>query len=560
MHHDTAWILLPALVGCSAAPPWADVDCEPIAACNDQGCTLIIDADLARVRVTTNVGLDPTGRPDTPVGWLVFSDPATGSVVSVMWADAGVAEQDIELPVGTYDVSYQLDNSGGQRGFRGSFPVATGIDLEPGSVLDVQVPAVTISGTIAGSSDVSTVLVRWRASQGTAQAFAPTTDGTYSLQVPAVPGALLLSGAQAHGRIIYEGDPVAAVDSSADIELDLELDVVEVGGPVTIDGSAPSEAMAVWLRPAKSPSYPAVLPVEDGTYRLLMTPGRIELGLVGGEGGAWSPALVADLEIEDDTELPLTATRHRVALAEGSEPTASALFLQHPGDANRHFGSATSGAVARPFTGRYDVVATPQRYAAPGTITVATDLDVQDDIELPSLPEVIGLEGRWGLLPVPGWQDRGGHALSFVSDRNPDAERTQTPTATETFTVDVFEGDYEVWASMIADSPNSAENQGLTVHQKIRSLVELDRASTLDVELDWVEFVVEVQIDGQTIRDRPWRGEVVLTHHDRPALQTTLGLEAGVSPTLAVPAGVYDVSWRNAEFWEVAGTDCVLIE
>lgn len=544
---------------CTANPPWLDVDCDPVSICDQDGCDLTIDLEVAEVSGTITWDGAPLPESEGPSGTLLFVHHD-----SQEWARQqlvrGPQRWFAELPSGTYDVQFRLDprNAPVDRPHDGWLLLAEAVDVGPGTTLDLDAAVVSLSGAVTVPPEAGETYVTWQSASGRGGAHAKVVDGRYALFVPPGPGALLVRGRDPSGREVYAGSPAAVLDASADTTTDLTFEIIEVNGTLSSDAPPGAAPTTLWFARADEPSSRVPVTLEDGAFSVLTTPGEFDLGAWFGADERSFAFVDRGVAIDEAVTLDLSLPVHRVSLREDAQPTAAQLQLTSLDDLSGAYSVPRDGQPTEVWVGpgRYRVEGAPLS-DAPGWVVLAEDLDVQDDVQLPGFPPSVTIRGSWEEDLPTGWTASREAGLTMVpSTGGRPVPQTVMP-GEANYELQAMTGTYAPWVYMDVVDANGL---GFAVSQKVAPIGELAVDSRIDVQWRWVEVDQGLLLNGEPTSDPSWDGRLWLSHHEQPTLQTPLAVVRGQQPRTAVPPGVYDLTYASTAVQSVQVSRCVLIE
>jgi hypothetical protein len=226
----------------------------------------VLDLDVPVVTVSGKVTLAGVQPPDTNrgQGGLVFALAGGASGASVQLASTGAMTYQTTLLPGHYDVTFAGDVSGCATATPpalpcGSGPLRQGVDISSSGVLDLDVPAVHVSGavTVNGAALPAAAAARGSLAFSSAagnvavatQPFGSTGAASYAVtllpgryDVVFVANPALCSGTATPDMPCLGGTIQAARDLSTDGVLDVDIPSIAVTGAITVNGAPLTDA------------------------------------------------------------------------------------------------------------------------------------------------------------------------------------------------------------------------------------------------------------------------------------------------------------------------------
>lgn len=474
----------------------------------------VLDLDVPAtpyVVVSGQVLLNSGALPDAdgPRGQLRFdytSPAAPPGAVTHALAATGAENYSVVLPAGTVSVHYVPDAALCAAHPEGPMPcsggaVLAGVTLADSGVLDLDIPAVVVSGAVTQDGAVLPDAAGPRGHLEFASTAAEVA-ATASLDASG-PGAYAIALFPGTYDVVFAGDPALCTDGAAPVPcnrgvalpgvdigasgvLDVDVRRVEASGAVTVNGAAIADGAA-----------------DRGALRFDPA-GATTGGLVVAPFGATGPV---------DYAVSLVAGRYTVSLA--ADPS------QCTGDA-----APPTPCVGGPLLAEIDLQSS-------GVLDV--------DIPLIEVSGAITLAG--GALPDETG-DRGALAFARATDVVSVALASSGP---KDYRLGLMPGEYT-----IAYTANPGLCDGVTAPampcaggplQKL----PLMASGTLDVDIPVVAISGQVTLDGAALPDQPAdRGSVVFTGAGESSLSVALatGPFAGYAVTLL--PGTYDVAYASA--------------
>jgi hypothetical protein len=466
----------------------------------------VLDLDLRAITLSGSVTLRGAPLPDeaAPRGYLLFEDARNGASALVDLESTGAFNYRLTLPPGEYDVSFVgnpescADPSTPPGMPCGSGPLLRAVSLRADGVLDVDIPVVTVSGsvTLDGVTLPDEALDRGRLEfRGSAGSQATTAS-----LGPNGPGGYLVTLLPDSYDVVFAGNPGLCLQTEAalvpcnsgvileDVEvsdgvLDVDVSAVQISGQVTLLGEPLPAATDTRGQLSFESSEGSVVSTEDlgsadgATYTMTLLPDRYTVGFVG------DPGLCA------------------------------------------------GGAPALPCN------------SGPLLENVEIDGDGVLDVDVPAvtISGAVGLDGA--ALPDESG-DRG--ALSFALAGGSQVLGTPfAPTGAATYTMTLLPGDYDV--SFVGNPQLCALDDSSLVPCNGDTLLEsvsFRSSGVLDLELQSVRVSGSVTVDGAPLADEQAdRGQLEFRLASGSSIVTSLGSSGPFAYSLSIAPGHYTVSF-----------------
>ncbi|HEY3499890.1 MAG TPA: calcium-binding EGF-like domain-containing protein [Polyangiaceae bacterium] len=277
----------------------------------------------------------------------------------------------LELLPDTYDI-YVLGSDAEGIPDNGSALLLEDVEVEESRTLDIDIPMVVLSGSVAFGDDPSATSVNtdlYFAQTLDFLAWTPITGSTYSIEL--VPGTydIAYSGSLEDLEIPINQLSVVREDVIIDDDgtLDVEIPMVTVAGDVTINGEAlPSNAVTyLYLRHERD--LPTMIPlVPPGSFTAVIIPGTYDVYYAGvgepGVPGNSNALLLENVEIGEtrrlDIDVPMLTLSGGITVnGAGVTSEVSASVALSNGDDYVALGRLESGDYAASIVpGTYDLV------------------------------------------------------------------------------------------------------------------------------------------------------------------------------------------------------------
>lgn len=578
--------------GASAVDSGLPPGCRGLAITTDG----VLDVDLGLVRISGAVTLNGAVLPAASGsrGALVFTHRASRTAVSVPLPAGGPGQYGVALAPGVYDLAYAANPAwcvaaqpspvpctGG--------PLLQGVSLTTDGALDVDLPAVTVSGrvTLNGadlpSQSTSRGQLAFLRQDGT-PAFTRSlgTTGAATYQVMLLRGAYTV-GYQPEGtcdgrvapRLPCNSGVLATSDFTASGSLDVDLRTISLSGRVTVRGAdlpaatGSRGALVFGLQGGTSASVPLATSGAV-TYALTLMPGTYTVGFAGNpqlcdaatappvpcnSGPLTTVALTAsgalDLDVPlvkvsgavtlDGAAFPsATVARGRLGFTLGQGSTLTSRSLGTAGGALYQV-SLLPGAYGLSFVANpasCDGKTVPRVPCASGLLSTATlSADGALDVDLPSVVVTgqVTLQGQ-ALPDLPG--SRG--ALTFTAQALPGATVDLGRSGAVAYALRLLKGSHTLTylPGGVCDG-KSAPAMPCTSGELQRAQLTAD--GNLDVDVPVVKVSGAVTLRGQPLPNLPAsRGQLDFLRSDGSA-SAPLGSTGAGTYGLALLPGDYVV-------------------
>jgi hypothetical protein len=547
----------------------------------------VLDLDLKTVQLSGRVTLNGQALPDLTHarGTLVFTGVQTGTSVAVNLGSNGPFSYAVTLPPGAYDVGYAPDSlacnapsntpmpcSGG--------PLRTAVSLTTDGALDVDIPAVQVSGhvTLSGAALPAQTIDRGSlrfslTDHGSAAAqWALGSTGDVSYQVTLLPGRYAVGyGANLNACQQLSSSPlpcVAGTVTTANLTqsgtLDVDLPAIHVSGAVTVKGQAMPAVSGKSDRGSlqftlkdmgtgQSRSFGASGPA---SYQLTLLPGHYTVQYLAPLAfcdGVTAPPMpcnsgaVRELDLQQsgtlDVDLPYVKVTGQFTLDGAMLPAGS----QHP--SLSFFSESGSSLSTKPFAGgspaMYAVSLLPGRYKvrylSQGTCdgvsltplpcnsgmvleqALSTDGNLDVDLKAVKVTGTVTLLGA----PMPAQSVSRG-SLTFVGEPGLEQDFAGGPLSSSgpvSYAYALLPGTYAVRFNGNGQlCATSAAPQVPCLGGVLKANVALTQDGSLDLDVPAVKVEGTVTVNGQPLPDGPSnRGELSLQAHGGDALLVPLG-------------------------------------
>jgi hypothetical protein len=484
-----------AMAGAASLPPGCEGDVF-----EDDG---VLDLDLRAVHVSGSLFVNGAPLPDEPLarGSINFIDEKHGTVATYALSTSG-STYVLTLPPGTYDVYFggnpSLCDGGTPVVPCGSGTLRQALELTADGVLDLDIPAVTVTGsvTLGGTELPAASAARGMLGfvgeglSATSPSLADSGPATYSLRL--LPGEYAVSflGNSAlcddaptspvpcNAGVILEGANLVA-----DGVLNVELDAVTISGSVTLEGGA--------------------MPDEDAARGFLSFVSSAGLAVATGDFGQSGPVTY---------EITLLAGSYDVRLARSSAYCKDA--ETHPIPCN---GGLLMSDVSLTASGVLDVDLPVVTVA--GTVTLNGT----------EFPPAIGDRGR----------------LVFVTEETDVAMTPALGTSgPATYDIAIFPGTYDIqYLQGTACTGTSAPGVPCMSGYLLQD-VPLEANGVRDVDVEVIRVTGNVTLNGATLPDEATsRGHVVFTLADGGLLELPLGTGGALSYEASLLPGTYAIGF-----------------
>jgi hypothetical protein len=524
----------------------------------------VLDLHLRSVALSGAITLNGAPLPDQAAsrGELQFVGDDGRSTAAVALGTSGAKSYALRLPPARYDVVFQPDASACTATTTSATPcnggtIRAGVSVTGDGVLDVDIPAIAISGavTLAGSplpaESANRGAISFAGADGGAPATYPLgTSGAISYRLTLLPGtydvrfagnAASCASSTAPAMPCNDGRLRAGLAIASPGVLDLDIPVVHVSGAVTLAGAAmPTESAArgaltfagaagETVGPATTASFGSSGAV---SYALSLFPGRYDVGFAANAGlcavstavvpcvgGAVKTAVNLGADGALDVDLRAATITGAVTVAGAAMPAASAdrgrlLFTNAGGGSGSPPSFGSSGGASyrmRILAGTYDVafVANPALCTGAGVApplpcnggvlshatALASDGVLDLDVPIATISGAVTLQGAD--LPAAS-ADRG--ALAFVSRDGAGTVATRAfgTSGAVSYALALWPGTYDVQltANAALCRAGAAAPAIPCVGGTLKSAIGVRASGVLDVDVPAISLTGAIDLDG----------------------------------------------------------------